>query len=169
MLRDYVSVAGVLGVRNFIIVSKTLLGPQLRLARVPRGPTLSFEINAYANSRDVRSSQRNAGERKKRELQPPLLIMNGFKGSKLTKHQEKHLEMVSTIFQNMFPALNINEVRFVGLTLDDLCICFVTLFYLIMLHFAKIFLLCFCLSIYCRLIVVSKPHNSILLNVQERQ
>lgn len=44
MLKDLVSVAGPLGVTNFIMFSKTPHGTNMRIARLPRGPTLSFQV-----------------------------------------------------------------------------------------------------------------------------
>ena len=41
---DFVQVAGPLGVTHFVIVSRTDSHVNLRLCRLPRGPTLTFHI-----------------------------------------------------------------------------------------------------------------------------
>ena len=42
-LKDYVSVAGSLGVTHMLMFSKTDASVNLRVGRLPRGPTLSFK------------------------------------------------------------------------------------------------------------------------------
>lgn len=48
----------------------------------------------------------------------PLLVMNNFTG------EEMHLKLMSTMFQNMFPSININKVDtlvLVSINLQSLC------------------------------------------------
>ena len=40
----------------------------------------------------------------------PLLVMNGFASPDLTEKQKSYLKLVTTVFQNMFPALQIDRV-----------------------------------------------------------
>jgi ribosome biogenesis protein SSF1/2 len=49
-LKDFIHVAGPLGVTHFIIFSATDFGSYMRIARVPHGPTLTFRISSYAPS-----------------------------------------------------------------------------------------------------------------------
>ncbi len=42
VIKDYVHVAGVLNVSHLIGFTKTDLGPYMKIARFPRGPTLTF-------------------------------------------------------------------------------------------------------------------------------
>ena len=42
---DFVQVAGPLGVSHFIIISRTETHVNLRLCRLPRGPTVTFHID----------------------------------------------------------------------------------------------------------------------------
>ena len=48
MLKDFVHVAGPLGVTHFVIVSRTEQYINLKVCRLPRGPTLTFHINAVS-------------------------------------------------------------------------------------------------------------------------
>ncbi|XP_071714671.1 peter Pan-like protein [Rutidosis leptorrhynchoides] len=41
-LRDFLNVAGPMGVTHFLMLSKTRNSPYLRVARTPQGPTLTF-------------------------------------------------------------------------------------------------------------------------------
>ena len=42
VVKDYVQVAGPLNVSHFVGFTKTDLGPYIKIARFPRGPTLTF-------------------------------------------------------------------------------------------------------------------------------
>lgn len=56
-LKDFLNVAGPMGVTHFLILSKTDSGPYLRVARTPQGPTLTFKIPEYSLAVDVAHSQ----------------------------------------------------------------------------------------------------------------
>lgn len=57
MLKDFVQVAGPLGITHFLLLSATQNASYLRVAKVPRGPTLTMRIHQYALQRDVLTSQ----------------------------------------------------------------------------------------------------------------
>ena len=48
VLKDFVQVAGPLGVTHFIIISKTEEFINLRICRLPRGPTVTFHVKAVS-------------------------------------------------------------------------------------------------------------------------
>ncbi|XP_031473620.1 peter Pan-like protein [Nymphaea colorata] len=104
-LRDFLNVAGPLGVSHFLILSKTETAPYLRVARTPQGPTLSFKVHEYSLASDVAQSQ--ARPRCPQELfkNPPLIVLSGFG----TGYQ--HLKLVTVMFQNIFPSIDINTVK----------------------------------------------------------
>ena len=52
-IKDFVHVAGLLKVSHFCVFSKTNLGPYLKIARFPRGPTMSFRVTDYTLAREV--------------------------------------------------------------------------------------------------------------------
>lgn len=56
-LKDFLNVAGPMGVTHFLIVSKTDSAPYLRVARTPQGPTITFKIHEYSLAADVAQSQ----------------------------------------------------------------------------------------------------------------
>lgn len=53
-IKDFVNIAGVLNVSHMCMFTKTTIGPYLKIARFPRGPTMTFRVNEYALARDVR-------------------------------------------------------------------------------------------------------------------
>lgn len=56
-LRDFLNVAGPMGVTHFLILSKTPSSPYLRVATTPQGPTLTFKIHEYSLAADIARSQ----------------------------------------------------------------------------------------------------------------
>ncbi|CAN6439834.1 unnamed protein product [Victoria cruziana] len=104
-LRDFLNVAGPLGVTHFLILSKTETAPYLRVARTPQGPTLSFKVHEYSLASDVAQSQ--ARPRCPQELfkNPPLIVLSGFGTG------DQHLKLVTIMFQNIFPSIDINTVK----------------------------------------------------------
>lgn len=56
-LKDFLNVAGPMGVTHFLMLSKTDTAPYLRVSRTPQGPTLTFKIHEYAFAADIAQSQ----------------------------------------------------------------------------------------------------------------
>lgn len=85
--------------------SKTQVSTYMRLLRVPRGPTLTFRIRRFTHSRDIVSALKRPQTYAQQFQHAPLLVMNGF-------HEDSiHVKLISTMFQNMFPSINVNTVR----------------------------------------------------------
>ena len=105
VVKDYVQIAGPLNVTHMIGFTKTELGPYIKIARFPRGPTLTFRVNEYVMARDVKSSLKRQITYDKQFLHHPLLIMNGFSGD------ARELQLTSSMFQNMFPSINVSKVK----------------------------------------------------------
>jgi len=58
-LRDFLTMAGPLGVSHMLIFNQTDAGINMRVLRCPRGPTVTFRVNKYALASDIlRSSRR---------------------------------------------------------------------------------------------------------------
>ncbi|KAL1923808.1 uncharacterized protein VTP21DRAFT_8788 [Calcarisporiella thermophila] len=104
-LKDFVAVAGQLSVTHFMIFSRTDAGTNLRIARVPRGPTLTFRVTKYSLTKDVIASQRNPKSPGSEFKTSPLLVLNNFGG------EEKALKLMTTMFQNLFPAINVQTMQ----------------------------------------------------------
>ncbi len=105
MLKDFVSVAGPLHVTHFVIFTKTDAGCYMRVARLPRGPTLTFKVANYSLCSDVISSIKRHNMETKQFLHHPLLVMNNFSGDGV------HLKLMTTMFQNLFQSINVNKVN----------------------------------------------------------
>ncbi|XP_073411805.1 suppressor of SWI4 1 homolog isoform X1 [Dendrobates tinctorius] len=104
-LKDFVSVAGPLGVTHFLVFSKTETNVNFKFVRLPRGPTLHFKVAQYSLVKDVVSSLKKHRMHEKQFAFPPLLVLNNF-GT-----QGMHIKVMATMFQNMFPSINVHKVH----------------------------------------------------------
>ena len=104
--------AGPLGVSHLLLFSRSLTGNvNLRVALMPRGPTLHFRVEKYSLCKDVRQALRHPKGGGKEYLTPPLLVMNNFTASSSANVPRnaipKQLEtLVTSIFQSLFPPIS---------------------------------------------------------------
>uniref|UniRef100_A0A673C7Q1 Peter pan homolog n=1 Tax=Sphaeramia orbicularis TaxID=375764 RepID=A0A673C7Q1_9TELE len=105
VLKDFVAIAGPLGVTHFMIFSKTSNSINMRLARLPKGPTLHFRVLKYSLIKDVVSSLKKHRMHDQQFTHHPLLILNNFGSDGM------HIKLMATMFQNMFPSINVHKVN----------------------------------------------------------
>lgn len=114
-LKDYVTMAGPLGVTQLLLFSRSETGhTNLRIARCPRGPTIHFRINEYALCKDIRKVMRNPKSPGKEFTTPPLLVMNNFK-TPVPKNpdgtpgrQPPQDELLMSMFRSLFPEITVH-------------------------------------------------------------
>ncbi|XP_042360997.1 suppressor of SWI4 1 homolog [Plectropomus leopardus] len=104
VLKDFVAIAGPLGVTHFMIFSKTPTAVNMRLARLPKGPMLYFRVLKYSLVKDVVSSLKKHRMHEQQFTHHPLLILNNFGSDGM------HIKLMATMFQNMFPSINVHKV-----------------------------------------------------------
>ncbi|OAY63909.1 peter Pan-like protein isoform X1 [Ananas comosus] len=107
-LKDFLNVAGPMGVTHFLILSNPKSVPHLRVARTPQGPTLTFEIHEYALAADIARSQSRPRCPQDLFKNSPLIVLSGFGAG---GQHLKHLELMTIMFQNIFPTIDINTVK----------------------------------------------------------
>lgn len=107
-LKDFVVMAGPLGVTDLFVFNQSeetgLIS--LRMAKMPRGPTLQFRVNTYLLIKDVARILRRpklVGDDLAEFHSPPLLVLNGFGNN--VKEMPEHEKLMVTVFQNMFPPI----------------------------------------------------------------
>ncbi|TRY83751.1 hypothetical protein DNTS_003964, partial [Danionella cerebrum] len=105
VLKDFVAVAGPLGVTHFSIFTKSESTINMRLARLPKGPTLYFRVTKYALIKDVVSSLKRHRMHEQQFAHHPLLVLNNF------GIEGMHVKLMATMFQNMFPTINIHSLN----------------------------------------------------------
>jgi ribosome biogenesis protein SSF1/2 len=73
-LRDYLTMAGPLGVSHLMLFSRSDSGnTNIRLAITPRGPTLHFQVEKYSLCKDVRNALKHPKGGGKEYINPPLV------------------------------------------------------------------------------------------------
>ncbi|EDQ92779.1 uncharacterized protein MONBRDRAFT_13536 [Monosiga brevicollis MX1] len=105
VLKDFVSVAGPLGVTHFMMFGRSDVSLNLRLSRVPRGPTLTFHVEQFCLMKDVAAIQKHPRAAVKQYTHPALLVLNNFGGD------ANHLTLCAKVLQNMFPSISVGEVE----------------------------------------------------------
>jgi ribosome biogenesis protein SSF1/2 len=104
-VKDYVSLSGFFHVSHMCLFTRTEVALSMKIIRLPRGPTLTFKVHQYTLAKDVISSMKRQMVDLKAFQTPPLVILNSFSG------EGKHLKLMATTFQNMFPPINLTTVR----------------------------------------------------------
>jgi ribosome biogenesis protein SSF1/2 len=109
VLKDFVHVAGPLGVTHFLLLSATNNASYLRIGKSPRGPTVTFKIHEYSLMRDVMASLQRPRCPQSVWLTHPLVVMNAFNSA--PSEDSEHLKLVSVMFQNLFPTINVTTTK----------------------------------------------------------
>nr|CDI54564.1 related to SSF1-Nucleolar protein involved in the assembly of the large ribosomal subunit [Melanopsichium pennsylvanicum 4] len=104
-LKDFISMAGPIGVTHLLIFGQTDAGTNLRILRAPRGPTLTFRVNKYALSKDVQAASRRPTPPGSEFVTPPLLVLNNFGG------EERQIKLLVATFQNLFPPIQVQTMK----------------------------------------------------------
>jgi len=105
VLKDFLQVAGPLGVSHFIIFSATDFGTYLRLAKFPHGPTLTFRIEHYTLVSDIAAAQRSPHSLGVELNYSPLVVLNNFPAN------QEPTKLMSILFQGLFPPINVHTVK----------------------------------------------------------
>ena len=143
-LRDFLSMCGPLGVSHMLLFSQksakdakgasrgseAVGNTNLRIAKTPRGPTVTFRVNKFALCRDVAKAQRRVratgGEYNTAPLVSPCLaslteawwswtltlnpfltqlVLNNFGSA------EKHVRLLVSVFQGLFPPIHVQTMH----------------------------------------------------------
>mmetsp|Transcript_38499 Transcript_38499/g.39183 ORF Transcript_38499/g.39183 Transcript_38499/m.39183 type:complete len:398 (-) Transcript_38499:147-1340(-) len=111
-IKDYSSVAGLLGVSHLLIFTQTKKNIILRICRYPNGPTVHFKIEEYCLCRHIRQLQKRPYDSSVAFLTPPLIVLNNFGApSKETEKDNSHIKLIGVTLQHMFPSINVKTVQ----------------------------------------------------------
>ena len=89
-----------------MVLSTTSQGTNyLRMAKVPNGPTFTYRIEKYCLMKDVHNSQSRPHSPGLEYNFAPLVVLNGFSS------QESHIKLVSSMWQSIFPAINVQKTK----------------------------------------------------------
>ncbi|XP_017074725.1 protein Peter pan [Drosophila eugracilis] len=104
-IKDFVSLSSFFHVSHMGIFNKASTQLSFKVVRLPRGPSLTFKVHQFTLARDVISLSKKQMIDNDHFKHAPLVIMNNFSGD------GKHLKLMATTFQNMFPSINLAQVN----------------------------------------------------------
>lgn len=104
-IKDFLMVAGQLQVTHLLVFSNSKNGgTNLRIGKIPRGPTLTFHVQEYSLIKDCLALQKRPKSPSAEYLTAPLVVLNNF-------DKEKHTVLVTTLLQGMFPAIKVSTMK----------------------------------------------------------
>jgi len=101
--------AGPMGISHFLSLTQNDSKLNFRIARAPTGPTLSFKVNQFSLTRQVRAVQRRPYDSQQAFSHAPIVVTNNFGDNTAAPH----VKLMRITFQNMFPAINVASVKLV--------------------------------------------------------
>jgi ribosome biogenesis protein SSF1/2 len=96
-----------MGVSHILAFSQKEERLNLRLARVPEGPTMTFRVTQFSLAKHVRHIQKRPYTSQGAFQQPPVVVTNNFGDATAPPH----VKLMRITFQNMFPAINVATVK----------------------------------------------------------
>ena len=104
------SLALPMGISHILSFSQNEDRLNLRLARTPEGPTLSFRVHKFSLNRHIKSLQkRPVSYTAALQTNPPVVVTNNFGDGSAAPH----VKLLRITFQNMFPAINVATIKLV--------------------------------------------------------
>jgi len=122
-LRQYTQhLALPMGVSHILAFSQSDSRLNLRLARTPEGPTLSFRVTRFSLNRHIKATQRRPIAQNTPSLHsnPPVVVTHNFGGGGAGSGDSSaaaaaavppHIKLLRITFQNIFPAINVSTVK----------------------------------------------------------
>ncbi|TNJ29861.1 Peter pan protein [Giardia muris] len=110
-LRDFLAVAGSLGVTHLLVFTSSGEGTTLRIIKTPHGPTLTFRLVEYSSMQDLHAAQGAPVLTKRMIDSAPLCIMAGFgdvgKETKRSSDEQKAIQLCATTIKAMYPEVSV--------------------------------------------------------------
>lgn len=105
-VKDFLMIAGQLMVSHLLVFSKSGNGGvNLRIGRIPRGPTITFHVESYSLIKDVLALQARPKSPGHEYQTSPLVVLNNFSS------KEIHVQLMAAVLQNMFPAIKVTKMK----------------------------------------------------------
>lgn len=102
------SLALPMGISHILQFSQKDERSNLRLARMPEGPTLSFRVHRFSLTRHIQGLQkRPVAFTGSLTTQPPITVTNNFGDHTAPPH----IKLLRITFQNLFPQINVSTVK----------------------------------------------------------
>lgn len=102
-ISDFIKHAKGIHYTHVILFTKTERAPYFKIARVPDGPSVSFQVQGFTLAQEIRKALKIPLLPQQLLANSPLVVMNNF--------HTPNLKLVSSLIQNMFPPINVHSVR----------------------------------------------------------
>lgn len=96
-----------MGISHILAFSQNEERLNMRLARVPEGPTMTFRVQQFSLCKHVKAIQRRPYNSAGAFQQAPVVVTNNFGDATA----QPHVKLMRITFQNMFPAINVATVK----------------------------------------------------------
>jgi len=103
-VEDFVAVSGQLGVSHIVLFTATKTNTYMKVAKLPQGPTLTYKLEHYSLSRDVRSSQKKPRSGTRDYTTAPLQVLNGFSVGGASEQQ-----LSAEMLRGLFPSIDVRK------------------------------------------------------------
>ena len=104
-----------MGITHLMAFSQNQERLNMRLARTPEGPTLSFRVHQFSLNKHIKALQRRpvSDGSKSLHTNPPIVVTNNFGDASApgTAGAAPHIKLLRITFQNLFPAINVATVK----------------------------------------------------------
>lgn len=115
-IKDFLSIVDVYGLSHMLMFTKTSKRAYVRLAKMPRGPTVTFRVEDYTLAADLFDYTSNTIKKPTKPLTKsfnhmPLVIMNGFNSTKISQEYVEPVNVAAMLIQSFFPPINLNEIQ----------------------------------------------------------
>jgi ribosome biogenesis protein SSF1/2 len=102
-----------MGITHLMAFSQNEERLNMRLARTPEGPTLSFRVHKFSLNKHIKALQRRPMSDGARSLHvnPPIVVTNNFGDANNPGSASAHIKLLRITFQNLFPAINVATVK----------------------------------------------------------
>jgi len=87
-IKNLMKLSANFNVSSMLMYSTTEKNNLLKIAKTPTGPTFTFKINKYTNNRELQDLLPRNKKIDTKNLESPLVIINGFLASKSPKKEE---------------------------------------------------------------------------------
>jgi ribosome biogenesis protein SSF1/2 len=104
-IKDFVHAAQPLGVSHLLCVGQQKQQVNLRVARLPGGPTLSFKVRSFALVKEVRVEQKRPFESQAAYATAPLVVLDNFCS------KEKHITLQRVTFEALFAPVDVSTIK----------------------------------------------------------
>lgn len=119
-VEDFIAVAAHFHVSHLILFTATKSATYMKMSRLPQGPTLTFRVDSFSTTRDVKASQKRPRGGVRDFTSAPLQVLNGFgaagaaggsSGSTAPElgkpMQVSERQLAAEMLRGMFPAIDV--------------------------------------------------------------